>query len=78
MQPSNDRKFDPDVVLDNADEDNTKRTLNESQDHTIVSEEGPCTNEVPSTEDSDGTDNVPSECQAETYDADKNTTEASA
>ena len=71
-------EVNPNVVLDDADEDNTERTVNESQDHTAAPEDGPQINDAPSTEESEGTDNVPSARQAEPPDSNENATEADA
>ena len=68
----------PKVVLDDADEDNTESTVNESQNHTTVPEDGPQINDVPSTEDSDGTDTVPSARQAVPSYSNENATDADA
>ena len=66
-------EIDPNVVLDDADEYNTERTVNESQDCTNVSEER---NNVPSTEDSDCADTVPSPRRSEPSDGNNDATEA--
>ena len=44
-------EVNPNVVLDDADEDNTESTVNESQDHTTVPEDRPQINDVPNKED---------------------------
>ena len=69
-------EVNPNVVLDDADEDNTESTVNESQDHTTVPEDGPQINDVPSTEESDGTDTVPSALRAEPSDSNESAAEA--
>ena len=71
-------EVDPNVVLDEADAGNTERTVNESQDHTTVSEDGPPTNDIPTAEASDGTYTVASATKAGTTDANEGGTTANA
>ena len=71
-------EVNPNVVLDDGEEDNSKRTVSESRDYTAPPEDGPQINGAPSTEDSDGTDTVPSARQAEPPDSNESATEADA
>ena len=64
-------EVNPNVVLDDTDENNTGSTVNKSQDQTTVSEDGPQIN-------ADGTDTIPSARQAEPSDSNENATEADA
>ena len=71
-------EVNPNVVLDDADENNTESTVNESQEHTAAPDDESQINDAPSTEDSDGTDTVRSARQAEPPDSNENATKADA